>query len=388
MRSLPCALVASSCVLLAPVSAAFAAAPPPVGPISLDVSPLVASAPAVFTVRGAAPNGRVLVAGTFATQGAVACPAALAPTCLDLPGPVFVVASARADAAGEATFRFTVPGGAVGATVSLQAVGQAGGVSTSTVTTAEVVAYLDDEDGDLLTNGVEVSQWGTDPYAADTDGDGVDDAHEVWHGYDPLDPASFPVQVDLLACEATPAMADISTPLSAVVQLGPTGTNPVVVTYTWQMLLVGVWAAIPGETAQQLASCLDRNAPGSIYSCYRANALRVMCRVDDGVFEPQRMISAPVVLQNTPPAVTGVSISPTVPVVTDDLVAAATTTDLDQDPVTTTFVWEVNGAAVASEAVLPASATQAGDTVQVCATPADPVEAGATVCSSVVTIQP
>jgi hypothetical protein len=48
-----------------------------------------------------------------------------------------------------------------------------------------------DTDDDGLTDGEEISTYGTDPLVADTDGDGLTDGEEVnTHGTDPLDPSS------------------------------------------------------------------------------------------------------------------------------------------------------------------------------------------------------
>lgn len=44
----------------------------------------------------------------------------------------------------------------------------------------------DDWDGDGLTN-LEESEWGTDPFLKDTDGDGLDDGEEADDGSDPAD---------------------------------------------------------------------------------------------------------------------------------------------------------------------------------------------------------
>ena len=44
-----------------------------------------------------------------------------------------------------------------------------------------------DSDGDLLTDRMELTQYGTDPYNNDTDGDGLEDGWEIMNGLDPLD---------------------------------------------------------------------------------------------------------------------------------------------------------------------------------------------------------
>jgi hypothetical protein len=49
-----------------------------------------------------------------------------------------------------------------------------------------------DSDGDGLSDGDEVHAHGTNPLAADTDGDGWSDAAEIQAGTNPLDPQSFP----------------------------------------------------------------------------------------------------------------------------------------------------------------------------------------------------
>ncbi len=50
----------------------------------------------------------------------------------------------------------------------------------------------EDSDADSLTDTEESDIYGTDPYSADTDGEGASDFDEVYAGTDPLDPSSFP----------------------------------------------------------------------------------------------------------------------------------------------------------------------------------------------------
>lgn len=49
-----------------------------------------------------------------------------------------------------------------------------------------------DSDRDLLKDDEEVFKYGTDPFDADTDADGVPDDTEVAEGGDPTDPTSVP----------------------------------------------------------------------------------------------------------------------------------------------------------------------------------------------------
>ena len=56
-----------------------------------------------------------------------------------------------------------------------------------------------DDDNDDLTNADELFKYGTNPFAADTDGDGWIDGIEANDGTDPLNPASHPSATYLAA---------------------------------------------------------------------------------------------------------------------------------------------------------------------------------------------
>jgi ELWxxDGT repeat protein len=71
------------------------------------------------------------------------------------------------------------------------------GLDYAAETTAGTDPFDADSDGDGLTDGAEVNTYGTSPIGFDTDGDGFGDGVEVAAGTDPLDPQSFPPPVPL-----------------------------------------------------------------------------------------------------------------------------------------------------------------------------------------------
>lgn len=105
-------------------------APPPA--LLLDLPPLAALEEATLTVTGAPAGAEVVVFSSTADSGAVACPRAMRPVCLDLYAPADVLARGRADARGTFSQTITVPVALVHQTVYAQAVtrvGRRGGVS-------------------------------------------------------------------------------------------------------------------------------------------------------------------------------------------------------------------------------------------------------------------
>ncbi len=93
-------------------------------------------------------------------------------------------------------------------------------------------------------------------------------------------------------------------------------------------------------------------------------------------------LQASLVVENTPPALTGVSISPSTATVADPLTCAAAATDADGDAVTLSYSWTVGGAEVGTSSTL-SSGFVAGDTVTCTVTPDDGVDAGASDSASV-----
>lgn len=95
--------------------------------MDLHVSPAILGGELRATVTGAQPNANVWLL-VSASVGASACPPQIAPACLDLGSPFYVLTSVRASAAGDATFVGTVPEGLTWDRAEFQAVAFGGGV--------------------------------------------------------------------------------------------------------------------------------------------------------------------------------------------------------------------------------------------------------------------
>ena len=99
---------------------------------------------------------------------------------------------------------------------------------------------------------------------------------------------------------------------------------------------------------------------------------------DDGT-----ALSDAVTVENSPPEVTSVSISPADPTVSDDLECSASATDDDGDTVTLSYSWTISGTEVGTSATLSAGSHVSGDTVTCTVTPSDGTEDGSTGSDSV-----
>jgi hypothetical protein len=118
---------------------------------------------------------------------------------------------------------------------------------------------------------------------------------------------------------------------------------------------------------------------------------KVACSVtpSDGDVEGSTVSSEPVVVENTPPVLADVALSPTDPTVADALVCeSGEATDVDGDRVTFRTQWTVSGETVdPSGSELRAPAFQRGDTVRCAVSPFDGRESGKEVMSSVVIVR-
>lgn len=82
------------------------------------------------------------------------------------------------------------------------------------------------------------------------------------------------------------------------------------------------------------------------------------------------------VIQNSPPEVTSLVLSPTTPYTDDTLSAAVSASDPEGDTITLAYAWTVNGAAVSTAPTLAGSAFAKGDVVELTVTPSDADGAG------------
>lgn len=181
-------------VFLTLLGAGCLSAPPPGAerrppPGTLMITPpawALGGRPMAVLLEGATPQATVALAGSLSTTGTDACPSAIAPTCLDLSNPIVVLSAGRADAAGRRAMVSPpmpiVPGGR---TVFLQGVQAGAAVGLTEVWVVRLLDPAGDDDGDQLTNGVEVAR-GLDPLDPDTDGDGLPDNEYEVYGSGPL----------------------------------------------------------------------------------------------------------------------------------------------------------------------------------------------------------
>ena len=185
MRRLLVSLCLAACTQ--PTSGPPEAAPPP-PPLTLQAPYLLLGSPTPVRVTGAVAGAQIGVVATTRPNGPPACPAGIAPLCLDIPGPVMVVGSGRADATGALTVVVTAPTTLAAPAVAMQAAAPAVPAKSERLI-VPVLAPADDRDGDGVNNGQEHRNR-LNPLDPDSDGDGLEDGDEVSMRTDPRDPDS------------------------------------------------------------------------------------------------------------------------------------------------------------------------------------------------------
>jgi hypothetical protein len=282
-------------------------------------------------------------------------------------------------------------------TVSGVTVSPAGGLVTETFTC--VAAVTGDVDGDTVTlawrwllNGGEVPgatgvTYSPGAAAADGDtlacgatpGDGTTTGAEVTSVAVPLEglpPVNEPPTVASAAI--SPGSAVTATVLTCTVSgvADPEG-KAVTLGYTWTK--GGV--AIGGQTSSTLPAAAHK----------KGDSIRCSVTPFDGELYGSPATSAPVVIGNTAPTVSGVTVSPAGGLVTETFTCvAAVTGDVDGDTVTLAWRWLLNGGEVPGATGVtysPGAAAADGDTLACGATPGDGTTTGATVTSVAVPLE-
>ncbi|NCG21433.1 MAG: hypothetical protein GWP91_20675 [Rhodobacterales bacterium] len=146
--------------------------------------------------------------------------------------------------------------------------------------------------------------------------------------------------------------------------------------FVYQWHINGI--AIPGATSTSL--------PSAFYA--KNNSLTVEATPDDGTDQGPPVLSAPVIVLNSLPAIVQVDLTPTSPLATDILICDASgTTDADGDMISLTYAWFVNSTPAGSGTnQLTAPAFGNGDSVYCVITPNDGDEDGLAVQSNAVGI--
>ncbi len=157
----------------------------------------------------------------------------------------------------------------------------------------------------------------------------------------------------------TPATAYRASTLTCSPQ-GPSDVDGDPVNFTFAWLVNG--SRLQGQTGSELSGQFEKG-----------NSVQCEVTPSDGFDDGTPVLSNTVVIQNTPPMPATVTIAPEVAYQGDALVATASSSDPDDDPVTFTFAWykdDVLQSAYTTDTI-PAGVTQGGETWRVVATPHD-----------------
>ncbi len=222
--------------------------------------------------------------------------------------------------------------------------------------------------GDTLAPGPHGS--GSEVFCRVTPSDGEDDG-------DPVDSTvlaienALPVIVDVSLAPVAPTTDDR---LTVTVTVDEPDSDTLTYTHSW--FVNGSPVGVVGDTLDG-ATHFDKH-----------DVVAVEVTVDDGRGGADTVRSTDVLVGNTAPAGTAVSLSPAAPRTGEDIVATATGADADGDTLTWTFEWIVDGATVSGETsdTLPSAYTSAGASVVVVATPSDGETDGTPVTSATLAV--
>lgn len=191
---------------------------------------------------------------------------------------------------------------------------------------------------------------------------------------------------DVISCTITPGDGtDTGTPVtSPSVTIGNTAptlasvTIPTTITVEGDVTpVLGATADVDGDTVtvsyawtvDGTAAGTDPTLPASAFK--KGQTIGLSVTPNDGEDDGTAVVASTVIVGNTAPTVTSVSLSPTEPGTDDAITATVVSDDVDEDDtLTTTYAWTVEGVTVAgaTSATLAASNFAKGDEVEVTVT--------------------
>ncbi len=108
----------------------------------------------------------------------------------------------------------------------------------------------------------------------------------------------------------------------------------------------------------------------------RGDQLQCEATPHDGSEAGEPVLSAPVIVGNTPPVVTSLAMNPELPTRGQDVTAVVEGEDFEGDPITWTYRWTADGTEVGTGATLSGSTFSRGQVLALEATPSDGLEEG------------
>jgi hypothetical protein len=173
----------------------------------------------------------------------------------------------------------------------------------------------------------------------------------------------------LSAVTLTPSAVGTTGTVTAVTTASDLDADTLTYTYTWY-----VGGAVASETGRTLG--------GSFFD--RDDEIYVVVTASDGTATSSAVTSSSLTVGNTPPSITGVTLSPSALTTTTDVTCTPFGwSDADGDAADYKYAWTIDGATVDGEttSLLPASKLVKGEEVRCIVTPTDGFDDGAPVSS-------
>ncbi len=179
---------------------------------------------------------------------------------------------------------------------------------------------------------------------------------------------TLPVLADVAITPSSPTEADTLTCVPGSTT-DADGTTSFTYTYAWSVN----GTAISASTATLAATYFAHN-----------DVVRCSATPNDGLDAGATVTSSGVTILNTAPVASALTLTPSPAGTSDTLTATVTATDIDGDTVSLTYVWTVDGSAVAESGATLSGVTyfDFGDVVAVTVTPTDGTVSGSSVSAS------